>query len=295
MKAAKSAATFLIQPRSVHVWSELWHALAFSLTGTGGALYIYLVFTEIFQREQSTAVALVSLALVSLGALIIFTLEITYRSVFLRYFLTNIGQSWISRGVLALFIFGVLSLISLLLDTFGVGSQILDRALTIIAALAALVVIVYPSMVLSNAAIPFWRSSLLPLEFLVSSGIGGLAIIVLWQVIGDAGIPLRLPVMALAALLLINLILHLIHLASIASSTRDKTIELLTIGELRRSFLIGFFTLGVGIPLALAIVGYFVDEPGRSPLLLIIAILALQGIFFQRYSVLRGGIKPALL
>ena len=59
--------------------------------------------------------------------------------------------------------------------------------------------------------------------------------------------------------------------------------------------MIGFFTLGVGIPLALAIVGYFVDEPGRSPLLLIIAILALQGIFFQRYSVLRGGIKPALL
>ncbi|MBI4528547.1 MAG: polysulfide reductase NrfD [Deltaproteobacteria bacterium] len=295
MKAAESAPTFLIQPRLVHVWSELWHALAFSLTGTGGALYFYLVFTGIFQNEQRTAVTLVALTLVSLGALIIFTLEITYRSVFLRYFLTNIGQSWISRGVLGLFIFGILTIVSLLLDAFGVGSPIPGRALTIVAALAALVVVVYPSMVLSTAAIPFWRSSLLPLEFLVSSGIGGLAIIVLWQVIGDAAIPLRLPVTALASLLLINLILHLVHLASIPRSTRDKTIELLTVGKLRRSFLIGFLTFGIGTPLALGIVSYLVDEPGRSPLLLVAAILVLQGVFFQRYSVLRSGVKPALL
>lgn len=295
MKATDSGATFLIQPRHVHVWSELWHALAFSLTGTGGALYSYLVFAGIFQKGQSAAVAFAALALVSAGALIIFTLEITYRGVFLRYFLSNVGQSWISRGVLALFIFGVLGITCLLLGASSAGFQSLGGSLTVVAALAGLFVIIYPSLVLSATAVPFWRSRLLPLEFLVSGGVGGLAIVVLWQVMGDAGISLGPPVIALGSLLLINLVLHLVHLATIPGATRRETIELLTAGALRTPFLVGFFILGVGVPLVLVLGGYFVDELSRPPVLFVVAVLVLLGIFFQRYSVLRAGIKPALL
>lgn len=295
MKAAKSAATFLIQPRLVHVWSEHWHALAFSLTGAGGALYGYLAFTGIFHAAARPGVAFAALALVSLGALIIFSLELTYRNVFVRYFLTNVGKSWISRGVLALFIFGILSIVALMLDTLDASFQTLSRASTIVAALAGLFVIVYPSLVLSTTAVPFWRSALLPLEFLVSGGLGGLAIIVLWQVLGDAGISLRPPLIALASLLLINLILHLIHLATVARSTRRETFKLLAVGELRTPFLAGFFILGVGMPLFFVLGSYFVEELGRPPVLFVTAVLVLLGMFFQRYSVLRAGIKPALL
>jgi DMSO reductase anchor subunit len=294
MKAAESAPTFIIQPRLVHVWSEIWHACAFSLTGTGGALYVYLVSTTIFKNQNQTAAVLLALALVSLGALIIFTCELTYRAVFLKYFLTNIGQSWISRGVVALLIFGILTITSLILEAFAGGSENLARALTIVAAVAALVVIVYPSMVLSTAAIPFWRTWLLPLEFLVSGGLGGLAIVVLWQVIADAEIPLRLTVTALSLLLLINLILHLIHLARIPASTRQQTIELLR-GKLRGSFITAFIVFGLVVPFVTSVLTDFVEEPARSVLLGVTAILVLQGVFFQRYSILRSGIKPALL
>lgn len=295
MNPTKTSGTFLIQPRPVHVWSAVWHALAFSLTGTGGALYSYLVFTGIFDSGLNASVAVLALVLVSLGALIIFTRELTYRTVFLTYFLTNLGKSWISRGVLALIIFAVLNITSLLLERSGLGSAILSRALANVAALAALVVIVYPSLVLSTAAIPFWRSALLPLEFLVSSAIGGLAIIILWQLTGHVAIPLSALLAGLVSLLLINLVVHLIHLAFISSSTRRETIRLLTVGELRTPFLIGFFALGIGVPLALATGGYFVNELSQPPIVLLMAILVLLGIFFQRYSVLSAGIKPALL
>jgi len=295
MTANKSAGTFVIQPRPVDIWGELWHAMAFTFTGTGSALYTYLVFLGVGEARGYTIAEFLAIGLVFLGALIIFALELTYRSVFLRYFFVNIGQSWISRGVVALFIFGILSVVSVLLGNFNPGTETLTRTLTIIAALAALVVIVYPSLLLSTTSVPFWRSRLLPLEFLVSSGIGGLAIIVLLQGLRDVAISLDYVLIALGFLLAANLLLYLIHLTRIPIGTKRQTIELLTRGELRSWFLMGFVVLGIGIPLALVIVSYFLRELDRSALVLAISLLALIGVFSQRCWLLRAGIKPALL
>lgn len=295
MKPNESGGTFVIQPRRLHVWGELWHAMAFTCTGTGGALYIYLIFLGVGEGRANTIVELLAMALVFFGALIIFTLELTYRSVFLRYFFVNIGQSWISRGVVALFLFGVLSVVSLLLDSFSPGTEMLSRVLTIIAGLAALFVIIYPSLLFSSAAVPFWRSGLLPVEFLVSGGIGGLAIVVLLQAVSDVGVFLSHVLITLGFLLAINFLLHLVHLGRIPESTRKETVKLLTQGELRSWFLIGFMVLGVAFPFMLVVVGYFLEGLSGSPLLLAIGILALLGVFAQRYCLLKAGIKPALI
>lgn len=295
MTANKSAGTFVIQPRPVDIWGELWHAMAFTFTGTGSALYTYLVFLGVGEARGYTIAEFLAIGLVFFGALIIFALELTYRSVFLRYFFVNIGQSWISRGVVALFIFGILSVVSVLLGNFNPGTETLTRTLTIIAALAALVVIVYPSLLLSTTSVPFWRSRLLPLEFLVSGGIGGLAIIVLLQGLRDVAISLGYVLIALGFLLAANFLLHLIHLTRIPIGTKRQTIELLTRGKLRSSFLMGFVVLGTGIPLVLVIVSYLLEDHGGKASLLVIGTLALIGIFNQRYWLLRAGIKPALL
>ncbi|MBI2987611.1 MAG: polysulfide reductase NrfD, partial [Deltaproteobacteria bacterium] len=72
-------------------------------------------------------------------------------------------------------------------------------------------------------------------------------------------------------------------------------VKLLTQGELRSWFLIGFMVLGVAFPFMLVVVGYFLEGLSGSPLLLAIGILALLGVFAQRYCLLKAGIKPALI
>lgn len=288
----QSAGTFVIQPRRVHVWGELWHALAFTFTGTGSGLYLYLALWGFDERQVASKP--LAIGLVFIGALFIFAMELTDRRVFLRYFLANVGQSWISRGVIALLLFGILSVVSLLLENFGPSTKGLSNALTIFAVLASLFVIIYPALLLSSTPVPFWRSTLLPLEFLVSSGVGGLSIVMMFQASGDMGVFLRSVLIAFGSLLIVNLLLHLIHLARISDSTKKETINLLTRGELRSRFLVGFVTLGIGTPLIFVVASYFLEGLAQSAVLSVAGMLALLGIFNQRYCLLKAGFKPSL-
>lgn len=293
MSEKKLQGTFLIQPRSVHVWGGAWHALAFSLSGSGAAFYSYVASLD--SGGPGSVLEPLAIGLVFLGALIIFALELTYRGVFLKYFFVNLARSWISRGVTALLFFGILSVIAFLIGSFSPERESLTRILSLIAVLAALLVIIYPGLVLSSTPVPYWRTSLLPVEFLISSAAGGLAILLLVQVLGGMSAP-AIPVPAtLASLLAIGLLLHGIHLGQIAESTRRETIELLLRGKLRIWFIGGYMIIGVLIPVVLSVVGPSLDGAARTGVLLLAGILALLGIFSQRYGLLSAGIKPALI
>jgi tetrathionate reductase subunit C len=291
---------WIMEPKPQNVWG-IPHSVWFTLMGIGGALFINraLFGIELGRLLGMPIADLLSMLFIGIGGLILIAdLGRPFRV--LRA-LANPKTSWISVGAIADFIFmgtdGLWTLGELNLGSgplFGAAwaTSPLGVAFQAIAGLAAVVVIMYPGLVLSySPSIPFWNTTLVPLQFLAyafSSAIGVGLISTFWAPVSAA--TLRGWVAVESGLLVVCLLLLVAHVlnGSYTHTAARVSVQRLKSGDLRPMFLYGALLLGLLVPAVLAMWGGLAPSP-ISAVLAAAGLVVLVGNWLSKLSVIRAG------
>jgi formate-dependent nitrite reductase membrane component NrfD len=214
------------------------------------------------------------------------------------------GTSWIARGTLIISVFMVLSLVHLLLHVFaGVGDEEGGQTLVNIIAVAGIVfaigTISYTGILLgASKGIPFWRTGVVPVVFVVSAIVTGHFAIMLGVALFGAPLetlePLRVMSLEAAGLVILEIlvILFFLQAAFRVPDSRESAERILR----KRLFVIGYFIFGLAAPLVLMLlVARSATEVGGVLTPAVIgAVLGLAGGLILRQAVLACGALPTL-
>ena len=297
----------LLAAQLQHEW-DLYHATWFTLMGIGGGIFLIARLLRVEQRLGIwlglPVVDLVSFVVIGVGGLVlIWSLGRPFRM--LRAVLKP-GTSWISRGAIADFIFVAVGGL-LVMPGLAIGGATpfaalpwdpwattpIGRALEIVGLVSAAVVIVYAGLVLADkAAITFWRSWLIPAQFVLSSLAMSLATIMVMETLNGAPIP-TIQCLLLAktlALLVLTIAWHLV-----TRRTMPGKVE--SLERLRRHYGLAFYggVVGAGtlLPMLLAIAGVAAPSD-RAALGVACFVATVVGGFYLRLITLRVGYFPPI-
>ena len=223
----------------------------------------------------------------------------------IRAFLAGMkpGTSWIARGTWIIFIFMVLSFLHLVLLQFtnvaaSAGGKTVIDIISIVGIVFAIGTMAYTGILLSaSKGIPFWRSGVVPLVFVVSATVTGHFAIMLGIVLfGNDGATMALfQTMAVEAVGLVVLevlaIMFFLQAAFRQPDPRESAERILR----KRMFVVGYFILGLVAPAIIMLIVYGATAgTGVSSIVTIGAILGLLGGLILRQSVLICGALPTL-
>jgi formate-dependent nitrite reductase membrane component NrfD len=214
------------------------------------------------------------------------------------------GTSWMARGFWIISIFMVLAFVHFVLHLFtGVGETAGGRSLLGLIAVAGIVFAVgtmaYTGILLSaSKGIPFWRSGAVPVVFVVSALVTGHFTLMLGMGLFVGGQemmePLRVMAMEAAVLVVLEVlaIIFFLQAAFGGPDARESAERILR----RRSFVVGYFLLGLAVPLVLMVVAYRTEAGagGYLPMITLGSALGLVGGLILRQSVLACGALPTL-
>jgi formate-dependent nitrite reductase membrane component NrfD len=216
------------------------------------------------------------------------------------------GSSWIARGFWIISLFMVLALLHAVLHLFtDVGSTAGGgRAISVIAVAGivfAVLTMAYTGILLGvSKGIPFWRSGVVPVVFVISALVTGHFTIMIGMAIFADGAavlsPLRVMAAEAAALVVLELlaILFFLQAAYKEPDARESAERILR----NRMFVVGYFVLGLGAPLVLMLIVFFwMSDAGVIPNLAVAtigAVLGLVGGLILRQAVLVCGALPTL-
>lgn len=288
-----------------HEW-DLYHATWFTLMGVGGGIFL---LSRLMRLERGLGVwlglpvvDLVSFIVISVGGVILlWSLGRPLR--FLRAVLKP-QTSWISRGAIADFIFVALGG-ALILPGLTLGasrpfaglpwdpwaSTTIGRVIEGIALAAAAVVIVYAGLVLADkAAVTFWRSWAVPIQFVLSSLAMSMATVMVLQTANATPIE-DVECWMLAGFL--TLLLGAIAWHLMTRTTQPGKAEALarlhtTYGLV---FWAGVLAGGTVLPILLAVVGALAPA-ARDAVGVVSLLLTVAGGFVLRLLTLRVGFFP---
>jgi formate-dependent nitrite reductase membrane component NrfD len=210
------------------------------------------------------------------------------------------GTSWIARGFWIISIFMVLAFIHFLFHRSGTGTE--SGVVTLISALGivfAVLTMAYTGVLLgASKGIPFWRSGVVPVVFVVSALVTGHFSIMLGMALFGEGaeVAASLQTMALEAAILVGLevlaILFFLQAAFKLPDTRESAQRILR----KQYFVVGYFVLGLGVPLLLMLLVVFGGAEGvasPSPAMVMLgAFLGLVGGLILRQGILVCGTLP---
>ena len=209
---------------------------------------------------------------------------------------TRIRTSWLSRGVVFVCFFiltGFLSVAPAWVPWLPwEGTGLVGGALGWIAALCALMIVLYPGFFLAqNRSIPFWNTAWLPAVLVSYAATGASAMILLGSAYLKVSNDLR-PFESLAAVLIgVNAILVGVYLLAMhrAGGPARESVRLLNAPPLSWSFGLGVILVGLLLPLLLVV---------WIPSAVVLAGgCMLAGSLLFRYCVLKVGVyvPPALV
>jgi formate-dependent nitrite reductase membrane component NrfD len=298
-----TAGTWIMEPKPQNFWGRP-HASWFFAMGIGGALFVNRVlFGMELGRVAGVAFAdLLSIGLIAVGGLILIA-DLGKPLRVLRA-LMNPQTSWISVGAICDFIFLIVDGLWILADLEWAGSRPfaslpwagnspLGIAFQVIAVISAFIVVIYPGLVLAySPSIPFWNTTLIPLQFLsfAFAGAFGVALLTpLWSPVPDAvlshWLAAELLLLATTALLLTA---HLLN-GSTSHPAAKLSVTRLMRGELRGIFLLGTVFLGLAFPALFIFYGLLVSSVSHA-MIIIIAAAVLVGNWFSKYAVIKAGL-----
>ena len=299
---------WIMEPKRQTVWG-IPHATWFFAMGVGGALYLnrFLFGIDLGRILGMSAADILGMILISIGGLIL----IADLGQPLRFWkaLRNPRTSWISVGAICDFIFMGADVLYVLpslelggarplaaLPT-GDGTAI-GSLLQVVAAIAAFIVIVYPGLVLaSTTAIPFWNTTLIPLQFLAYAFTSALGLAVLAGALGLSAsdtAPILGPTALMLSVCLLLLVAHLLNAAN-ARRTALASAQILLQGDLKLPFWAGCLVLGLAAPLALVLFALGTGPSAAGAALVVAAILTLPSNFLAKYCVIRAGLYAPFL
>ncbi len=304
-----TAGRWLVEPKPQTVWG-VPHASWFSAMGVGGALFINrLVFGIEVGRFYGMIVAdLVSMIVIGIGGLILIA-DLGKPLRVLRA-LMNPRTSWISIGAICDFIFLTLAGLWAICDLeWGgghpfahlpwAGNSTLGMAFQIVAAVAAFIVIIYPGLVLAfSPSIPFWNTTLIPLQFLAFAFASALGLVPIFAVVNPASpefladcANLELIVLASALLLFLAHILQ----GAYGHMAARISVKRLMKEDLNLPFVWGTLFGGILVPLLLVLSGDASNSEAQLAALASAGVLTLAGNWFSKYAIIKAGMYAPLL
>jgi formate-dependent nitrite reductase membrane component NrfD len=216
------------------------------------------------------------------------------------------GTSWIARGFWIISAFMILALAHLILHSFldvgqTPGGRAILNIIAVVGIVCAVATMAYTGILLgASKGIPFWRSGVVPVVFVVSAIVTGHFTIMLGMVLFNqaATTTAALRTMALEATGLVALeilvILFFLQAAFRLPDPRESAERILR----KSSFVIGYFVLGLAVPLVLMVLVYRsmaqADASGSLPLVMLGAVFGLVGGLILRQAVLACGALPTL-
>jgi len=211
------------------------------------------------------------------------------------------GTSWIARGTLIITCFMILSFLHLVLYQFANVSQSILNVIAVGGIVFAVGTMAYTGILLgASKGIPFWRTGVVPVLFVISAVVTGHFTIILGVVLfGDTATALEpMRTMAIEAVALVVLevlaILFFLQGAFRQPDSRESAERILR----KRLFTIGYFVLGLAAPLLLMLVTYRSllrgGDGGGMPLIVVASVLGLVGGLILRYTILVCGALPTL-
>ncbi len=290
-----------------HEW-DLYHATWFTLMGIGGGIFL---LSRLLGLERGLGVwlglpvvDLVSFVVIAIGGLVLLV-SLGRPLRFLRALLKP-RTSWISRGAIADFVFLVVGAL-LIAPGLALGgatpfaalpwdpwaSTAAGVALETVALVSSAVVIVYAGLVLADkAAVTFWRSGLVPTQFVLSSLAMSMATVMAMAAANGAPIGAR-------ECWLLAVFLALLLAAVVCHVTTDtaKPGKAEAIARLRGTFGTEFHGLviaaGIVVPFTLAVLAalWSAARPAAGVVALITTI---AGGFGLRLLTLRVGYFPPI-
>ncbi len=212
------------------------------------------------------------------------------------------GTSWIARGTLIITCFMVLSFVHLVLHQFTdvgttAGGKTAIDIISVAGILFAVGTMAYTGILLgASKGIPFWRSGVVPVVFVVSAVVTGHFAIMLGLVIlgESSATQASQHTMALeaAALVVLELlaILFFLQAAFRQPDPRESAERILRKGM----FVVGYFILGLAVPFVLMVAVYLSTARAGTVAAVIGALLGLVGGLILRQAVLVCGALPTL-
>lgn len=292
---------WIMEPKTQNVWGNQ-HATWFTFMGIGGGLFInrMLLGVEMGRFLGVTWADILSLVLIGIGGLILIAdLGKPFR---LLRALLNPRTSWISIGAIADFTFmafaGLWSLadvnIAGSLNLTGLpwhGDGTLGMLFQVISALAAIVVITYPGLVLaSSPSIPFWNSTLIPMQFLVNGFASAFGIALVYSAISGEAASANLLGLT-AALLVLSVFLQIAHVLNgqYTHIAGKVSVKRLLSGDLQVAFLGGVMIAGLVVPLALIAFAMSATGGTATTAAALAGALILVGNWLSKHTVIRAG------
>jgi formate-dependent nitrite reductase membrane component NrfD len=284
-----------------------WIAVYLFLGGIGGGAYTIGAFNWLVGgiAEESTTVSLwIGFPALAIGSLCLLAdLGSPTKAVLAG---KRPGTSWIARGFWIISIFMVLAFLHFVLHLFTGASQLgagrtLLNVIAVLGIVFAVGTMAYTGVLLSaSKGIPFWRSGVVPVVFVVSAVVTGHFTIMLGIVLtsGSQAVPDPLRFMAFEAAILVALeilaIVFFLQAAFRLPDPRESAERILG----NRMFVLGYFVLGLAVPLILMVVVYrtsALQSAGNAVALLGIgAVLGLAGGLILRQAILVSGALPTL-
>jgi formate-dependent nitrite reductase membrane component NrfD len=209
------------------------------------------------------------------------------------------ATSWIARGTIIISIFMALSFLHLVLFRFTeVGPSVIN-VIAVLGIVFAVGTMAYTGILLgASKGIPFWRTGAVPVVFVVSAVVTGHFSIMLGMTLFGGGAAFQEPMrlMALEAAVLVGLevlaILFFLQAAYRQPDSRESAERIMR----KRLFVVGYFVVGLAVPLVLMLWAYRSSEAlgGANAVVAFGAALGLFGGLVLRQAVLVCGALPTL-
>ena len=279
---------------------DLWginHATWFLCMGLGSALFLnrLLFGIDVGEVLGLPLADVLGLILVGFGGLVLIaSLGRPFR---IFGALRNPRSSWISRGAIADFLFLLLAGL-LLLPYLAVGGSrplrwlpwapgtLWEGLLAWAAGAAAVFIIIYPGLVLAVLRpIPFWNTSLIPLQYLTSAFATGAGIAYLLGCPASARPPAQVALVSILSTLVISVI-HVARAHAQGGAARLSAAAV-TRGQWAAYFLGGGLLLGLLVP-GLLLLLHLSGGLGEG-FLALAGVLLLGGNFLSKYAVIKAG------
>jgi formate-dependent nitrite reductase membrane component NrfD len=222
-----------------------------------------------------------------------------------KFFLAGMkpGTSWIARGFWIISLFMVCSFLHLVLHQFteaGPASGGL-KVIAVLGIISAIGTMAYTGILLgASKGIPFWRSGVVPVVFVISAVVTGHFLIMLGMVVfgegAETAAQFRTMAVEAAVLVVVEVlaIFFFLQAAYKQPDSRESAERILR----KRIFVVGYFVVGLAVPLLLMLILYFaMAESGAGAILAVAFIGALFGLvggLLLRQAVLICGALPTL-
>lgn len=248
------------------------------LSGTASGLYLMYRLADLPDLFGMTAVGMLCVG----GAVLVLEQGSPMRA---WRAVSGIRTSWLSRGtvfVIGLLAFATLSLVAKRLPVAPWTGE-LTESFGWLAALCALLVMLYPGFFLANhRSVPFWRTPMLPIVFVVSAIVGASAVLLIAAgATSEATGVYRMSASGSMAVALVLLCVHLVAMSR-AGGAAGESVRLLNHAPLTWFFWGGVVVLGSALPLAL-----LWSQPAAPRLA---GVCMLGGCLLLRYCVLKAGV-----